>query len=210
MNIWKMRHEGAPEVTENLSFEQIITEVQEGTWDPSDEVVGPNDTDWQSLETHPAFAEIMADIEPPEPIHPPDETRLDMNPLIDVALVLLIFFILTTTYEELRKELPSPPAPPEDTKSTQITDQELANFTIRVIAKMENAQPVVRVEGEVVTEDKLQEVIEAAVAKTGYRKLAVEIDPLVPWKVFIAIQDAATGAKIEETIRIVRRQKSES
>ena len=31
-----------------------------------------------------------------------------MNPLIDVALVLLIFFILTTTYETVRKVLDMP------------------------------------------------------------------------------------------------------
>ena len=57
----------------------------------------------------------MADYEPPPPKHPEDETRLDMNPLIDVALVLLIFFMLTTTYEELRKEF----NPPRDTSRTQ-------------------------------------------------------------------------------------------
>ena len=38
-----------------------------------------------------------------------------MNPLIDVALVLLIFFILTTTYEELRKEF-LPPEPQAENK----------------------------------------------------------------------------------------------
>ena len=45
----------------------------------------------------------------PPPGEAPDETRLDMNPLIDVALVLLIFFILTTTYESLRRAIDLPP-----------------------------------------------------------------------------------------------------
>src|SRR5687768_11186452 len=101
MNTWKMRHEGAPQSVEGLTAELIVEGVQEGQWEPTDEVMGPGESDWKSLETHPHFAEAMAAYDPPMSPPLPDETRLDMNPLIDVALVLLIFFILTTTYTEL-------------------------------------------------------------------------------------------------------------
>jgi biopolymer transport protein ExbD len=201
MNNWKMRLEGSPEFQDGLAPEQIIAGVVEGQWEPTDEVMGPGDTAWKSLETHPHFAEAMADFEPPDPPPHPDETRLDMNPLIDVALVLLIFFILTTTYEELRKKFPPPNASRERIEQA-IADDRLREYTIRVKVTQESGKPVIRVENEVVPENELQEKIKYWKDKTGQPRLAVEMDKNAPWKTFMAIQDAAAGAKIVETIRI--------
>jgi biopolymer transport protein ExbD len=203
MTTWKIRHEGSPEAIDSLTAEQIIEGVQDGQWEPTDEVRGPHDDDWKSLETHPHFAEAMEDLDLPLPPAHPDETRLDMNPLIDVSLVLLIFFILTTTYEELRKMFPPPPASSESVKQ-KMGNRELADVTIRVTAKRENDQTVVRVENEVVPENELQDKFNYWKERTGRSKLALEIDKDVPWKTFMAIQDAAAGAKIQETIRIER------
>lgn len=203
MNVWKMRHEGSPQSVEGLTAEQIVEGVQEGQWEPTDEVKGPADADWKSLETHAHFAQAMADYEPPVSPPHPDETRLDMNPLIDVALVLLIFFILTTTYTELRKKFPAPYAEQGEVKQT-IGEGQLREFTIRVTATMEAGAPVVRVENEVVQEHDLKAKFEHWKEKTGNSRLAVEMDKKVPFKTFMAIQDAAAGAKIAETIRIER------
>jgi biopolymer transport protein ExbD len=204
MTTWKIRHEGSPESLDSLAAEQIIEGVQDGQWEPTDEVRGPKDDDWISLERHPYFAEAMEEIDlPPPPAHP-DETRLDMNPLIDVSLVLLIFFILTTTYEELRKMFPTPDASAKSNKPPKMGKRELAEITIRVTAKRENDKTIIRVEDEVVAENELQEKIMFWKERTGRAKLAVEMDKTVPWKTFMAIQDAAAGAKIQETIRIER------
>jgi biopolymer transport protein ExbD len=204
MNVWKMRYEGSPQSVDGLTAEQIVQGVQEGQWEPTDEVMGPNDTTWKSLEMHPHFAEAMAEFEPPASPPRPDETRLDMNPLIDVALVLLIFFILTTTYTEMRKMFPPPAAEQTEVKQT-IGESQLRQFTIRLTATMENGAPVIRVENEVVPESELQAKLVYWKEKTGQSKLAVEmLDKNVPWKTFMAIQDAAAGAKISETIRIER------
>jgi biopolymer transport protein ExbD len=206
MTTWKIRHQGSPQSLEGLSAEQIVEGVQEGQWEPSDEVRGPGDADWVSLEMHPHFADAMADIDPPMAPPPPDETRLDMNPLIDVSLVLLIFFILTTTYEELRKMFPAPPAGSNEGNSKVISPKDLGEIAIRVTAKQEGDQTVIRVENEVVPENELQAKFESLREQTRKSKLAVELDKNVPWKTFIAIQDAAAGAKIQETIRIQRAQ----
>src|SRR5262245_47547658 len=107
---WNVRHQGSPQYASVSSSEEIAEGIQQGLWEPDDEVMGPGEERWTPLELHPAFAEALADYDPLPASPPPEETRLDMNPLIDVALVLLIFFILTTVYEELRKEFPSPPA----------------------------------------------------------------------------------------------------
>src|SRR5476651_1536554 len=122
MKKWKMRHQGSPQSTKDLTDAQIIEAVVDGHWEPTDEVIGEFETEWQSLEIHPHFAPALADFVPPTPPAPPDETRLDMNPLIDVSLVLLIFFILTATYEELRKEFPAPSAAKENAKSKSLRE----------------------------------------------------------------------------------------
>jgi biopolymer transport protein ExbD len=204
MILWSVRHAGSPESVDGLTAEDVLDGVKEEIWDPSDEIMGPDDPDWMPLEQHPVFAQAMAEYEPPPPKHPPDETRLDMNPLIDVALVLLIFFMLTTTYEELRKEF-SAPAAGRDKPGTTTTDPELRKTTIRVTAKMENDKPVFRVEGEVVPEKDLEAKFKEYRDKLGHERLAMEVDPEVPWKAVVAIQDAAAGAKFQEIIRVVRK-----
>src|SRR5579884_2970813 len=100
---WRLRHEGSPRSIEGLSLAQIAEGLEEGLWEATDEVMGPGDKEWVSIESHPQLAHFAADIEPPTPPPHEDETRLDMNPLIDVALVLLIVFILTMTYATLQK-----------------------------------------------------------------------------------------------------------
>src|SRR6516162_1892381 len=101
---WKVRHEGSPQSIEGLTLTQVVEGLQDGQWVPTDEVMGPTDHDWQSIDNHPALEEAAAEVMPPPQVHE-DETRLDMNPLIDVCLVLLIFFILTMSYGALEKIL---------------------------------------------------------------------------------------------------------
>jgi biopolymer transport protein ExbD len=202
MILWSMRHAGSPESVDGLTADDVVDGVKEDIWDPSDEVMGPDDPDWVPLDQHPVFAQAMADYEPPAPKHREDETKLDMNPLIDVALVLLIFFMLTTTYQELRKEF-EPPAPERSPQGQTITSDELKRATVRVTARMENGQPVYRVENEAVAEGDLEAKFNEY-KDAQHDKLAVEYDPDVPWQSVIAIQDAAAGAKFQEIIRLRR------
>jgi biopolymer transport protein ExbD len=202
MILWSVRHAGSTESVDGLTADDVLDGVREDVWDPSDEVMGPDDPEWVPLEQHPVFAQAMADYEPPPPKHPEDETRLDMNPLIDVALVLLIFFMLTTTYEELRKEF-EPPAPEGKNQGQTTTTDELKKIAVRVSARMENDQPVYRVENEVVAEKDLEAKFQEY-KDAQHDKLAMDVDPAVPWKAVIAIQDAAAGAKFQEIIRLRR------
>lgn len=204
MILWSVRHAGSPDSVNGLTAEDVLDGVKEEVWDPSDEVMGPNDPDWVPLEQHPVFARAMADYDPPPPKHPEDETKLDMNPLIDVALVLLIFFMLTTTYEELRKEF-NPPGRESSNQGNTATDPELKRTTIRVTATMEGDKPVYRIEGEIVEEKNLEARFVELRESTGHDKLAMEVDKQVPWRAVVAIQDAAAGAKFQEIIRIERK-----
>lgn len=204
MKLWSVRHAGSPESVDGLTAADVLDGVREEIWDPTDEVIGPDDPDWVPLEQHPVFAQAMAEYEPPPPRHHEDETKLDMNPLIDVALVLLIFFMLTTTYQELRKEF-NPPAGDRPNRPGRTTQTELQKTTVRVSARMENDQPVFRVEDEVVAQKDLEARFIEYKEKLGHNVLAMDVAPDVLWKYVVAIQDAAAGAKFQEIIRVVRK-----
>ena len=91
---WRIRHEGSPVSLDDLSLPEIVEGLQDGHWEPTDEVMGPDDREWVAIENHPQLAEAAAELEPPPPRTYDDETRLDFNALIDVTLVLLIFFMI--------------------------------------------------------------------------------------------------------------------
>ena len=69
MNLWNVRHQGSPQSVDGLTADDVLDGVREGVWEPSDEVMGPDDTDWVALELHPVFAQAMADYDPPPPKH---------------------------------------------------------------------------------------------------------------------------------------------
>src|ERR1043166_4496292 len=106
MSTWQLRQEGSTAIVP-LSGEEVHSGLRDGMWLPTDEVKGPGDQAFTPIETHPAFEEAASELEA-EPVDDGDETHLDMNPLIDVCLVLLIFFMLTITYESLRRSIDLP------------------------------------------------------------------------------------------------------
>src|SRR5262245_16845734 len=118
MTTWRVRHEGSPTAAAAGSVAEIAQGLRDGVWLPTDEVRGPSDRDWVPLESHPQFEEIAYDLEPE--IEKPDDTHLDMNPLIDVCLVLLIFFILTITYDTLRRSIEVPPEQSDEKGQTVV------------------------------------------------------------------------------------------
>jgi biopolymer transport protein ExbD len=195
---WKIRHEGSPKSIEGLTLEEVAEGLQEGQWEPTDEVMGPNDTQWVALENHPQLEEIAADVEPPPKADHDDETRLDMNPLIDVCLVLLIFFILTTSYAALQQLLDTPSHSDEQAQEVRVTREQAEKVMIQVKVTMENGKPVIRVEGQEVPKDRLLGTLRSYSSRTRKHQLLLEHDREVPHGVLVAIQDAAKGADFEQ------------
>jgi biopolymer transport protein ExbD len=195
---WKIRHEGSPKSIEGLTLEEVIEGLQEGQWEPTDEVMGPNDTQWVALENHPQLEEIAADVEPPQKPEADDETRLDMNPLIDVCLVLLIFFILTTSYAALQKMLDSPKFSDEKDEGVKVVHREDAEkVMISVKVTQENGKSVIRIEGTECSKEQLLRALNSIGGKTKKRQLLLEHDREVPHGILVAIQDAAAGAHMD-------------
>jgi biopolymer transport protein ExbD len=205
---WKIRHEGSPRHLEGLTLAQVVEGLRDGQWEPTDEVMGPGDTAWAAIEDHPQLAEVAADLEPPPRPHP-DETHLDMNALIDVCLVLLIFFMLTTTYvAAVQKVVPLPTV--DEQKKTGVTKlraDQVKRQMIRVQATGDKSGKLtVRVEGQtravVQSDGKTLDHSKFRDALWPYthgeeRKTEMVLDARdVTWGTVIALQDAAKDAGV--------------
>lgn len=196
--MWKVRHQGSPTAMGDLTLAQVAEGLADGRWEPMDEVMGPNETAWVAIENHPQLAEIAAELEPPPPRHYDDETRLDMNALIDVCLVLLIFFILTTSYAVLQKRLEAPGLSADTVKGPPIvTKAKLEQQMVFLTVRMENGQPVIRIEDQVVEPSRLEAELYKYRRATKKTQLLAQIDYDVPQSVQVAVFDAAKGADLE-------------
>src|SRR5262245_22991864 len=195
--MWKVRHEGSPQHAE-ATLDEIRQALADGLWEPTDEVMGPNESEWTAMENHPYFEEIALDLEPPTPPHHDDETRLDMNALIDVCLVLLVFFMLTTTVAALQVRVEAPGV--EEGKAPKVkvvTDQDLEQTTILVKAKKEGDKIVVKVEEEEVDLDDLTNFLSRYVKRTKKTKMVLEQGDDVPHDVEVKVIAAARGVGID-------------
>ncbi len=198
---YAVRHEGSPVWVDDLSAAAVTAGLRDGRWEPTDEVRDESARRWTALEDHPEFAEAAAEVEPPPRKEHPDETRLDMNPLIDVALVLLIFFILTTTYETIRKVLDLPGASGKvPGQLVKVTAEDAKKFTIVVTVRQEGGLPVIKVEDRAVRLDELQKVLGQAVVDSKKTTLLIDAAPDVDYEYVMAVEDAARPAGIAKTL----------
>jgi biopolymer transport protein ExbD len=201
--MWKVRHQGSPSALGNLTLAQVAEGLADGRWEPMDEVMGPSDADWTPIESHPQLEEIAAELEPPPPHHYDDETRLDMNALIDVCLVLLIFFILTTSYAVLQKRLEAPGVSADKVGPPVITKEKVEKQMVYVRARMVNGKPAIQVEKIEVDPSNLQSELLKFKKETSKTQLLFETEDDVPQSIVVAVMDAAKGAGMEKVSFVV-------
>lgn len=204
MTAWQVRKEGSPEVLALPNAGEVLTGLRDGNFLPTDEVKGPTDTEWLSIEAHPTFAEAAAEIDPPAD-EEVDDSHLDMNPLIDVCLVLLIFFILTITYASVERALDVPEDTSDEKAAPQVQLNDIKDRVFKVIVKMDGERPVIKIEGKEVAKDQLFKEMESVINSTGRKEMVLDIDRDVPWGVETAVLDAAKGNKVH---RIINNQRS--
>ena len=205
MSAWQVRKEGSPDVLRLPDAAAVLEGLRDGNFLPTDEVQGPADAGWQRIEVHPTFAEAAERLDPP-PLEEADDTHLDMNPLIDVCLVLLIFFILTITYASLERALSVPEDTAEDKGAPQAQFKDLKDRVFRVTAKMDGERPVIKVEGKDVKQGQIFSEMQSVINSTGRKEMLLDIDRDVPWGVEAAIIDAAQGNQVHRIINNQRKK----
>jgi biopolymer transport protein ExbD len=214
---WKVRHEGSPRAVEGLTLPQVVQGLLDGHWEPTDEVMGPQDQGWTAIENHPQLSEVAMELEPSPPKTYDDETRLDMTALIDVCLVLLVFFILTTSYAALQQLIDAPNLTQDKVQGApRITKQQVDQLMIKVDVRMQRRSeggqekdvPVIKVEGEEVAPDQVREVLARYVKSKLKTELLIDHSPRVPFKTIVAIQDAAKGAGITQLHILVPKEET--
>ena len=197
MSTWFVRYEGAPEARELSSAQRVLEGLRDGDWKVTDEVRGPGDTRWTTIEDHPMFVDAVSELEEP-PLHQPDETHLDMNPMIDVALVLLVFFILTTTVSSLRRSIELPPEPDADTNAPVVSQKEIRDRVIQVKVRMNDGKAVIKFGDREIDINKIEQEMLDEVRTTGRKELFADVAANVPWGIEARIYDAAKGADIHQ------------
>jgi biopolymer transport protein ExbD len=199
---WKLRHAGSPQFLDGLTLTQIVEGLADDKFSPSDEVLGPGDQRWTTIESHPQLQDIVAEMEEAQnrvvEEEDADEQRIDMNPLIDVCLVLLVFFILATTMSILEKVLDIPQSKTERVGNIRkVRMEDIISSTIMVKAYKEAGKTVVKLEDKPVPIEDLQNHLDSHVRDT--RKLELLIDAQgVEWETVVAIIDAAAGVGIKK------------
>jgi biopolymer transport protein ExbD len=190
---WRMRREGSPHETSGLTPAKVMEGLRDGVWELTDEVRGPTDAKWTPLEGHPHFAEALADYDPEPPKHADLEENLDMNPLIDVALVLLIFFILTTSYDALRRVMDMPKiGQKKQSSKPQVSQKELQSRYIHVQATRTGDKVTYMVDKQPVEESQLRTAIELGVSQ-GRTEVIIDTDN-VTFGTFMYIYDVSRSA----------------
>jgi len=205
MSAWLVRQQGSPAAVSVPNAASVVEGLRDGNWLATDEVRGPTDTTWRSIETHPTFREVAEEVEPPR-AHSGSDDHLDMNPLIDVCLVLLIFFILTITYASLERAIDVPPVNPDEkgpTNKVQLKD--IRDKVFVVMANMDGERAVVKIEQKEVSLDQVLTEMKKVMDTTGRREMVLDVDKDVPWGVVTAILDAAKGNGVHNIIKNKRK-----
>lgn len=216
---WKARHQGSPQIVQGLTFSQLVTGLEDGRWEVTDEVMGPNDTKWIAIESHPQLIEIAMELEPEPPRPQEDETRLDMNALIDVTLVLLIFFILTTTRAAaLQKIIPLPTIDVnKETGAKVYRAADVEKYMVHVKAYAdESGKPVVKIgeqtidavgeDGKSIDTEKLRGLFQPFFKVDPTKTEMVLEARQITWGDVVAIQDAAKGAGVRVVHHLRQKQ----
>ncbi len=214
---WQVRHQGSPRIVQGLTLPDIVHGLRDGSWEPTDEVLGPGEHIWVSIESHPQLAEAAAEVEPLPSRHHEEATSLDMNALIDVCLVLLIFFILTTTYAAaVQKVVPMPTVKSDGGKARVVRPEEVKKKMIRLQARREpdgkialrlENQPiaVLTADGQTLDADKLRDALKPYVRGEDGKNEVILDAAGISWGMVIALQDAAKSAGIRTVHHLLRK-----
>ena len=130
---------------------------------------------------------------------PAEEADVDLTPMLDVVFILLIFFIVTSTFaqeETLGLEPPPPPAPADQPPPEQVP-------AILILIDESN---LIRVNGRPTDIGSVRANIERVRAETPESQVIIQAHPRTKSGVIVLIRDAAYNAGYETGVNLVLSQ----
>jgi len=119
-----------------------------------------------------------------------DSPTLELTPIIDMVFLLLIFFLVTTTFQQTEREMQI--ALPEAISAGPIS-MSLAELVINV-----ERDGSIIVSGRTISTDDLRVLITEAVASNPNQKVTVRGDRETPYANIVTVLDVCKGAGIQE------------
>lgn len=121
---------------------------------------------------------------------PAEEANVDLTPMLDVVFILLIFFIVTSTFIQERAlglEPPPPPAPPQDQQ------QQVPAILIYV-----DQDDIIRVNSRVTDISGVRANMERLKAENPESALIIQAHPRAKSGTIIKIRDEAYNAQMDQ------------
>jgi biopolymer transport protein ExbD len=196
MSLWNLKHHVTDSKSNLLESIEIKDLIASGLISIEDEIRKEGEYAWKTLLDYPEFQEVFSS---KSTTKHEDDDNIDMNALIDVCLVLLVFFILLTSYAKLVQHLESAKTNP-DSKIPSISTSQ-ADQKTKVVIKTEAGKTFFYINEQVVESDNLTSALKASARKLKNKDLILYYSDDVPYQAVISIQDAARASDFQQILQ---------
>lgn len=200
MSLWDLKNHVTDSKSVLLESIEIKDLIVSGLISIDDEIRKEGETAWKTLLDYPEFEEAFSS---KSTTKQEDDDNIDMNALIDVCLVLLVFFILLTSYAKLVQHLESAKTNP-DSKIPSISNSQ-ADQKTKVVIKTEAGKTIFYINEKVVENDNLISALKASARKLKNKDLILYYSDDVPYQSVISIQDAARAADFQQILQALEK-----
>ena len=119
-----------------------------------------------------------------------DSATIELTPVIDIVFLLLIFFLVATTFHQTEREM-------QIALPAAQTAGPIAVSLREIIVNVDNNGQII-VSGRVITEDDLKIIIEKAVEENPEQKVTIRGDKDCPYGSVVGVLDACKSSGIQE------------
>lgn len=200
MSRWDLRNHDSDSKSILLESIEIQDLIVSGLISINDEIRKEGETSWKTFEDYPEFDDTFS---VKSSIKHDEDENIDMNALIDVCLVLLVFFILLTSYAKLVQHLEAAKTNP-DSKIPSITTTQ-ADQKTKVVIKTEAGKTLFYINEQVVESENLTTALKASARKLKSKDLILFYSDDVPYQAVISIQDAARAADFQQILQALEK-----
>ncbi|MBN2446676.1 MAG: biopolymer transporter ExbD [Phycisphaerae bacterium] len=171
--------------------QELLEQIEFGGVD-DDVEVSLNRQSWQPIDQFPVFAEALDDAQVRRSPRPVGEVDVNLTPMIDVTFLLLLFFMLTATYEK-QKSIDTPPPPSNSAARPTLQELQDENIVARV-----SADGTLQLDDDAVSWNHVGKELEKRRRERKTTSLIIVAEDMADWGLLVRLQDEAILAGIEK------------